>query len=310
MKKIGQFNATDGRSFNLLMFGVVVQEGIDGTYLVPRGGNFLSNGMVDSHDKQLSDYLGDTFTQDGGLQQPALGLLPVPIGYKIAWAVDRQYRVVNYVFLKIDVPYNNDGGWFDSEVKAIAFKDSLGKVDVEQQGNKTIQIQVFQNCSNNDGVHFRLETLFPDTNTGSYDISVRRDGMDSDIEQIGHNEWVIRNHDTKRNGAFEVTVSRVDCKTLRYKGWSSTCNHDGQPTDCPDNQRNVTIGKVVKFGDVVIPQVNGNVNSDCSVAFYNEGVSSIGNGQFRIDSFPFHIHYQPNCNGGCHGWTEVYQETE
>jgi hypothetical protein len=323
MEKIGQFNASNGSKFDLMLFGVVVQSSEDGTYLVPRGGNFLENGMVGDGKLEFIPYLKDTFTDDGGLTQPPLNVLPVPVGYKVAWAVDEYYKVLNYVFLKDYVVIGENNKWFSTEHQAREYLNSLGKVEeitttqevttttTVETPNRTIQIRVHQNCSDNDGVHFRLETVFPDTNTGSYRIDIANTGSDQDAEVVmtGHNTWVIRNHDNKKHGFFEVKVSRWDCKTLRYTSYSSTCNHDGQPTDCPDNLRVVSIGKLFRLGEEITPVVEGNV-LDCDVAFYNDGLSNAGFGKFQVFGFPVKLHYQPSCGGDCHGWTELYQETE
>lgn len=297
-----------------MLFGVVVQKGIDDTYLVPRGGNFLSNGMVSEANKSLEPYLTDTFTEHGGIIQPSLDVIPVPIGYKIAWVVDRDYLVTTYVFLKSHVPYDNNGTWYDTEAGAIAFRDSLRNDDKEEehQGNKTIQLQIFQNCSDNNGVHFRVETMFPDTNTSSYDIELIDTGnpnSDAKVERTSHNTWVIRNHDSKNNGYFRVIVKRKDCKPCTYSSYSSTCNHDGQPTDCEENNRVITIGELFRAGNVISPSVQGN-KLPCVVSYYNTGLTNVGSNQFRVDGFPATIHYQPDCGGDCHGWTELYQETE
>jgi hypothetical protein len=182
-----------------------------------------------------------------------------------------------------------------------------------EKGNKTIQLAIYQNCSNNDGVYFRVETVLPDTNTGSYDIQFINTGSPSDapIEVINYNTMVMRNHDSGLNGFFKVVVTRADCKPCTYESYSSTCNHEGDPTNCPDNQRVITIdggNRLLQNGETFGISVNGNIT--CDFVTYNTNVSQLSQYQFQITGFPFKLHYQPNCGGDCHGWTEIYQQEQ
>lgn len=181
------------------------------------------------------------------------------------------------------------------------------------EGNKTIQLAIYQNCSNNDGVYFRVETMYPDTNTGSYDIQITNTGGPSDaqVDVTGHNTLVLRNHDNGLNGFFKIVVSRADCKPCTYESYSTTCNHDGDPTDCPDNQRNISINggnRPLQNGEVFDISVNGNIT--CNPVYYNTNVNQLSATQFQITGYPFKLHYQPSCGEECHGWTELYQQEQ
>lgn len=105
MNKIGTFNESDGGKNDLFLFGVIVQSVTDG--LIPRGGNFLTNGMVSSEHTHLQTYLEDTFTESGGLFQPETNIIPIPIGYKLAWFADVKYNVTGYIYLKEAIPYSD-----------------------------------------------------------------------------------------------------------------------------------------------------------------------------------------------------------
>ena len=183
----------------------------------------------------------------------------------------------------------------------------------EEQGNKTIQLLIFQNCSNDDGVHFRAEVVLPDNNTNSYDFEIINIGGNDDaqIDKTGHNSWVIRNHENHKNGFFKVIVKRNDCKPCVYESYSTTCNHEGDPTNCPENQRVLSVvggSKLLKNGEVFNINVQGNIT--CDNVTYNTNVKEIDKTTFQITGFPFKLHYQPSCGDACHGWTELYQETE
>jgi hypothetical protein len=182
-----------------------------------------------------------------------------------------------------------------------------------EQGNKTIQLAVYQNCSNNDGVYFRVETVLPDTNTSSYNIQFVNTGSPSDapIDVINHNTMVIRNHDSGLNGFFKIIVTRADCKPCTYESYSTTCNHDGDPTDCPDNERNISINggnRLLQNGEVFDISVNGNIT--CNAVYYNTNINQLSQSQFQITGYPFKLHYQPSCGEACHGWTELYQQEQ
>ena len=182
----------------------------------------------------------------------------------------------------------------------------------EEQRDKTIQLLIFQNCSNDDGVHFRAEVVLPDNNTNSYDFEVINKGAitDAKVEKTSHNSWVIRNHDNGKNGFFQLVVTRHDCKPCTYESYSSTCNHEGDPTDCPENERVISIvggNKILRHSDIFHIIVQGNVT--CDNVTYNQNVIEINKSIFQITGFPFKLHYQPICGHDCHGWTELYQET-
>lgn len=204
-------------------------------------------------------------------------------------------------------------GYLDNPNDEVESSTTTTTIVIPPDDHNTIQLMVFQNCSDNDGVHFRAEVIRPDNLTYAYNFEVINTNPNDGaaVEKTGHNTWVIRNHDDKKNGSFKVIVTRNGCKSCTYESYSSTCNHDGQPTDCPHNDRVLDVvggNRLLKAGNIIEFGINNAL--PCSVVYYNTNVSMLDERRARIDGFPFKLHSQPNCGGGCHGWTEIYQETE
>lgn len=155
--------------------------------------------------------------------------------------------------------------------------------------------------------------MYPDTDTKSYTFDIINTGTSQDalIEKLTHNTWVIRSHDNKKNGYFKLIVKGKDCKDCIYESYSSTCNHDNDPTNCPDNQRNIKLlgtPRLLKLNEEFEIAISGNVINSCGVNFYNTNAPKLTESKFKITGFPFKVHYQPGCQGDCHGWTEIYQQ--
>lgn len=98
LTEIGVFTGSAGEQYPLYLYGLVVQQTPDRKALVPRGGNFLRNGMVNSDKMYLSDFLKSTYTDYGGLEQPLNA--PCPEGYYPRWVYDDVYNVTALLFVK------------------------------------------------------------------------------------------------------------------------------------------------------------------------------------------------------------------
>jgi hypothetical protein len=66
--------------------------------------------------------------------------------------------------------------------------------------------------------------------------------------------------------------------------------------------------RLLKNNETFYLNVQGNIT--CDNVTYNTNVTEINKTTFQITGFPFKLHYQPSCGDNCHGWTELYQETE
>lgn len=313
-KIVGMFNATNGQSFPLKMFGVIYQE--NGDFMIPRGGNFLQNGMVSDAHKMLTPYLETSFSERQGLEQPTPEQVPTPAGTVVKWFVDEEYKVIGFGFLLIggSTPFP----LYDSKQQALDYLATL--TDNNDNSTTTVtpvptgklDLIVFQSCSDNDGVHFKIYPLRNRHNWSAYNYHFIDMGTEHDarIEVVGKNEVVIRNHDNKKNGSFKVVVSLGNQSSV-YESYSSTCNHDGQPTDCPKHETNILINDgTFNIGDNITAVYQGENPCGGSISWYNKNTQELGlenNGltaSFKITGFPVILHGQPNCNK-CHGWTEI-----
>ncbi len=305
MKQVGVFNGVGGEKIPLMFFGVVIQG--DGDFIIPRGGNFLSNGMVTSEDTILEKYLEDTFTGQHGLEQPDPQMLPVPYGRTTKWIADKMYNVVGYGYLKdgatVNFPIYNT-----KEEAEKALEDGGDPSPVSTQ----IRVHVRQECNNNDGVHFNFQGKSgSDYSFGFKDIGSPDDAR---VDIIDGNNVIIRNHDNKKNGYFRMFVRDNKSKEERqYDFYSSTCNHDNKPTDCPHDIYKVDIDKGgdVHVGDELLAHWGGEFScgENGSLNWYNDGVTAIETIdrrtiKVRVDKLPCKFHAQPNC-WGCHGWSEL-----
>jgi len=312
---VGLFNGANGEVIPLKFYGVIYQAN-DERFIIPRGGNFLQNGMVTSEHKQLTPYLQSSFSERQGLEQPDDKQVPTPSGRVIKWFVDETYRVLGYGFLLIGSTI--DITLYDTKQQAQSVLDSLGSTTTvtpyttDTPESTKLHLIVFQSCSDNDGVHFKIFPLRNRHNWSAYNYHFVDMGDENAarIEVIGKNEVVIRNHDNKKNGFFKVVVS-LGNQSAVYESYSSTCNHDGQPTDCIKHETNIIVNDGnFNVGDTITAIYEGDNPCGGEILWYNKNVDNLGTenngkvGSFKITSFPVTLHGQPNCNK-CHGWTEV-----
>ncbi len=123
LSEVGTFNGSNGEKFPLYLYGVIVQQTPDGKALVPRGANFLTNGMVNSDKQHLSNLLKSTWSEFGGLAQPKN--VPCPAGYHVRWVYDKTYKVTTLLFVR-------DGeiidGSYSTETEAIQYNSTSAPI--------------------------------------------------------------------------------------------------------------------------------------------------------------------------------------
>lgn len=310
---VGIFKASNDKDIPIKLFGVLYQAD-DNTFLIPRGGNFLINTMVETGYSDLSMLLENSFTANNGLEQPDVNQVPVPSGRVIKWFVDYEYEVIGFGFLLIGSDSNII--LYDNKEQAILalkiYQDSISTTITPN--NKKIDLIIYQSCSNDDGVHFKIYPYYDKDNWKDYIYTFINMGNETDaiLERIDVNEIVIKNHDNHKNGYFKVIVSHNTEGTGVYESYSSTCNHDGQPTNCLSHTNNINIGdkQQLKIGQLITAIYEGQTSCDNGINWYNKNTETDlleGNGitgSFKVTSLPVILHAQPNCKG-CHGWTEL-----
>jgi hypothetical protein len=178
-----------------------------------------------------------------------------------------------------------------------------------------IQCQVYQECRNN-GVTFVIVPFTPDGDVNSYTYSWFNSSNNGIvIRTLSNNSFVIENNQPNTQTTHvQVTVSRAGYTDFIYDAWSSTCDHDGLPTSCSDNNRNViTNSNTYNIGDVIIADWAGSFFGCVqSMSWYNQNISATTqNGthfEGIVTGYPAVLHGQPNHNNDtckeCHGWTE------
>jgi hypothetical protein len=123
------------------------------------------------------------------------------------------------------------------------------------------------------------------------------------------NSFVLLNNDGK-TGSVKSTILRNGVtwtETLKH----STCNHDKEPIDCPENTNSLIISNLRPvLYDVITIKWNGILQKDQILNHFGEGyilVQDVNETTIRIKIMAtfFHIQMQPTVSiySGCHGWS-------
>lgn len=185
----------------------------------------------------------------------------------------------------------------------------------------TIQLKVYQECQTKtingitySGVFLKVVPFTPVSDINKFTITWSRDitkSLTAPITQLSTNEWVLENNVIQEATGINVTVSNSN-DSFTCNLWSNTCNHDGMPLSCNDNNRDVILDKTFyNIGDTL--NATANSYSPCGfINWYNTNITGSGNATYTgvVNNFPVILHAQPLHNNNtckqCHGWTEVY----
>ncbi|AFK02068.1 hypothetical protein Emtol_0917 [Emticicia oligotrophica DSM 17448] len=176
-----------------------------------------------------------------------------------------------------------------------------------------IQIKVNNECREG-GMKFKFMPFTPNSNLQEYSISV--ENLDPKIEFSFSGNTLITKNNLPNNGNayFLVKVSKPGYGDFEYQSYTSTCEHDNAPIDCPENERDVILDKeYYNKGDVFTATWTGTLLPTQDLSWFNENievVSKSGNTLIgKILDFPAHIQAQPaplpNGERPCHGSTRV-----
>lgn len=114
---------------------------------------------------------------------------------------------------------------------------------------------------------------------------------------------------------FDVTIRRAGyADRVVSDVWSNPCNHDDNPTECPENTRDlVTDRESYAVGDAFDARLVGTTQTVHAPWYVLDGLSDAVFSEegrhvvARVTSLPIHVHAQPDSVVGmavCHGWTE------
>ncbi len=178
--------------------------------------------------------------------------------------------------------------------------------------NLPIQVKTNNECREG-GMKFTFHPFTPDTDLSQYRMSIQN--LDPSIEfKFSGNTLITKNNiPDNRNAYYLLTVSRDGFKDFVVQGYTSTCEHDGAPIDCPENTNTVILDKdYYNVGDTFSATWTGQLIPDQTLEWFNENVTIITRSEKaivgRINAFPAHLQAQPGVfpyYRPCHGAVRV-----
>ncbi len=201
---------------------------------------------------------------------------------------------------------------FNSELGTTIDFNLAGCNSVGEIKTNPIQIKVNNECREG-GMKFKFMPFTPNTDLGQYKISVQN--LDPKIEfSFNGNTLITKNNlPNNSNAYFVVKVSKEGYEDFEYQSYTSTCEHDNAPIDCPENNRDVILNKeYYTVGETFTASWTGTLLSGQELSWYNENVETISKTATtftgKINAFPAHIQAQPGMlpnSRPCHGSTRV-----
>lgn len=176
-----------------------------------------------------------------------------------------------------------------------------------------IQIKVNNECREG-GMKFEFMPFTPSTDLGQFQISVQN--IDPKIEFNFTGNTLITKNNLPNNSIayFVVRVTKEGYNDFEYQSYTSTCEHDNAPIDCPENDRDVILDKdYYEVGETFNAKWTGTLLPNQELSWYNENIEVISKTATtltaKIRAFPAHIQAQPGTlpdgSRPCHGSTRV-----
>ncbi len=175
-----------------------------------------------------------------------------------------------------------------------------------------IQLKTNNECREG-GMKFTFHPFTPDGDLSQYRMSIQN--LDPSIEfKFSGNTLITKNNiPDNHNAYYLLTISRNGFKDFVVQGYTSTCEHDGAPIDCPENTSTVILDKdYYNEGDTFTATWTGQLIPDQTLEWFNENVTLISKNDKtmvgRINAFPAHIQAQPGVFATyrpCHGAVRV-----
>jgi hypothetical protein len=176
-----------------------------------------------------------------------------------------------------------------------------------------IQIKVNNECREG-GMKFEFMPFTPNTDMSQYHMSIQN--LDPKIEfNFSGNVLITKNNiPDNSNAYFLLTVSKEGYNDFSFQGYTSTCEHDNAPINCPENDNDVILDKeYYQIGETFTATWTGTLLPTQGLNWYNENVTEISRTDKtfvgKITAFPAHIQAQPGSlpdgSRPCHGSTRV-----
>ncbi|MDZ7935045.1 MAG: hypothetical protein U5M51_08815 [Emticicia sp.] len=201
---------------------------------------------------------------------------------------------------------------FDTELGTTIELNTAGCTPVGGINPNPIQIKVNNECREG-GMKFEFMPFTPSTDMGQYKMSVQN--LDPKIEFSFNGNTLITKNNLPNNGNayFVVKVTKDGYEDFEYQSYTSTCEHDNAPIDCPENDRDVILDKeYYSIGETFTASWTGTLLPNQELSWYNENVETISKTATtftgKIKGFPAHIQAQPGIfpdSRPCHGSTRV-----
>lgn len=175
-----------------------------------------------------------------------------------------------------------------------------------------IQLKTNNECREG-GMKFTFHPFTPDGDLSQYRMSIQN--LDPSIEfKFSGNTLITKNNiPDNHNAYYLLTISRNGFKDFVVQGYTSTCEHDGAPINCPENTSTVILDKdYYNEGDTFTATWTGQLIPDQTLEWFNENVTLISKNDKtmvgRINAFPAHLQAQPGVFATyrpCHGAVRV-----
>ncbi|MFN3851544.1 MAG: hypothetical protein ACK4NY_19050 [Spirosomataceae bacterium] len=202
-----------------------------------------------------------------------------------------------------------------------ALQSSKYVAKIEGCGNTTqssqtsnLQTFIYQECRDG-GVKMRYEPFSNDSTVNVFTLGVENQEARVPYD-LTNNTLIIKNSGSNSNllGKMKVHIGHENYKKLEIDVYAATCQHDNNPTLCPENTRSLTLDKQsYNIGDTIRVTWNGTLEECQSLFWFLNNVTFISQSGKNfvgiVSSLPASIQAQPSNNlnscNVCHGWTKV-----
>lgn len=198
---------------------------------------------------------------------------------------------------------------FNSELGSVLEFNLNGCNNFSATEARPIQIKIANECREG-GMKFKFLPFTPNTDISQYRISVQNLSPKIEFNFSGNALITKNNVPDNGNAYFLLTVSKDGYDDFIYQGYTSTCEHDNAPINCPENNNDVILDKqYYQAGDTFTAKWTGTLLPSQSLSWFNENVSVLSSSGTsctgKINAFPAHLQAQPNTmpdgSRPCHG---------
>lgn len=202
---------------------------------------------------------------------------------------------------------------FDSEMGSVLEFNLSGCNTFSATDNRPIQIKIANECREG-GMKFKFLPFTPNTDLSQYRMSVQNLSPRIEYNFSGNTLITKNNIPDNSNASFILTVSRDGYSDFTYQGYTSTCEHDNAPINCPENNENVILDKeYYQAGETFTARWTGTLLPSQPMSWFNENITILSTSGTsctgRINSFPAHLQAQPGImpdgSRPCHGAIRV-----